>query len=645
MSTRRTFLMQSVAGLAAATSIQIDQAAASRADPGDLEAPDRAKAMASPDLRVNPGDAHGRSSDQIILKIGAPLLRDPIWYYSNWSAYDELADDVELTEELAMRQVDELARLRRLGVKLDYYLMDAFWYAPDGAYRTWRKPHWPNGPDRWIAACQKIGVKPGLWFATNSFSKDLKLELAPQWRSSVVGNNNEQYLSFSEGGFLGDFMDVLQFWYDRGIRMFKLDAAHFGGTPPNTKESQAEADVYERNKTSLRLALKEFRQKNFDTVFIAYNTFIDFPRELETIPTDVATFFRLSSIDLRWLEVFDSLYSGDARPSDIPQVNFWRSMDLFSDQQVRVYERKFVPLDRIDSAGFMCGDTNTSFHRKTHAWKGMLILNAARGGWVNTIYGSLQYLEDDKARWFAKVQKIYLPLQAEGRTKTFGGEPGEVQPYGFGSFDATGSIYTVVNPAQQIVTVTVPSLSSVQAPLTGGRVIFCDAGFVPKLSDSPVAITLGPGQMASIGFGRYSTPEFDLGVQEDVVVPRDIRAIEARFVHKLDNEIETTIAVPETGDIRIVFRQKDLAGNPHCTSADRTAKTPFDKLLKIWAEQDGRRIAVEMGYNRYIWSGLSWAAGEIRGEHLRRGQPITIHYSTVEKWIVSLSGDLYVVEY
>src|SRR6185312_12035647 len=136
-----------------------------------------------------------------------PLLRDPFWYFDAWSTYDEISDDVELTEELAMRQLGELARLRRLGVKLDYYLIDAFWYAPDGAYRTWRKPHWPNGPDRWIAACQEIGVKPGLWFASNSIVKVAGLELVPQWRSSLDNTKDTtaqgfQSLSFSEGEFL-----------------------------------------------------------------------------------------------------------------------------------------------------------------------------------------------------------------------------------------------------------------------------------------------------------------------------------------------------------------------------------------------------------------------------------------------------------
>jgi len=30
----------------------------------------------------------------------------------------------------------------------DYYVMDAFWFDPDSGYRTWKKPNWPEGPDR-----------------------------------------------------------------------------------------------------------------------------------------------------------------------------------------------------------------------------------------------------------------------------------------------------------------------------------------------------------------------------------------------------------------------------------------------------------------------------------------------------------------
>jgi len=54
-------------------------------------------------------------------QLGAPQLKDPIWVYNDWSAYDELSDNIPLTEELAMKQLDEIMRLRSLGVHFDYH--------------------------------------------------------------------------------------------------------------------------------------------------------------------------------------------------------------------------------------------------------------------------------------------------------------------------------------------------------------------------------------------------------------------------------------------------------------------------------------------------------------------------------------------
>ena len=109
-------------------------------------------------------------------ELGGTLLRDPVWVYNDWSSYDELSDNIPLTEQLAMKELNEIVRLQKYGVHFDYYMMDAFWFDPDGAYRTWRKPNWPDGPERWIAACQKDGLKPGLWFSTNTL---VKINAAP----------------------------------------------------------------------------------------------------------------------------------------------------------------------------------------------------------------------------------------------------------------------------------------------------------------------------------------------------------------------------------------------------------------------------------------------------------------------------------
>jgi hypothetical protein len=514
-------------------------------------------------------------------------------------------------------------------------MMDAFWFAPDGGYRSWRKPNWPNGPDRWIAECRANGILPGLWFGTNEL---VKIEAAPQWRDSLTAKGGS--MSFYEGGFLPDFMKTMQYWYDHGIRMFKFDFVDFGAATAATEQSQSKEEIFVRNTTAFREALRAFRQKNPDIVLVAFNGFGG------DVESTAGPFPFHNPVDLRWLEVFDSLYSGDPRPSDVPEVNFWRSMDIYSDHMVRRYEQSLLPLERIDSTGFMIGNTGTIYYRKTNAWKGMLLLMVARGGWVNTIHGNLEFLDDEKVRWFARVQRIYERLQAEGRTKTFGGIPGEVQPYGFGSMDADGAVYTVVNPAQAVQEIDLPLLSRVQASLSNGRVTFRDAGFEPSLKGSKV--TLGPGQMAAVGFGRYAAQEYDLGVQEDVVIPSSINPLAVTFSAK-DNEtnaISATVTAPAKGDLRIIFQQRGKDGSilrswPGGPPNGKTVGT----VMKIVAEQGGKTLPIEIHYDKQVWSGLSWGAGEIKHGDFVAGTPITIRCSSTEKDAVKLEARLYAVSY
>jgi len=566
-------------------------------------------------------------------RLGEPLLHDPVWVYNNWSSYDELSDNIPLTETLAMKELDEIVRLRQFGVHFDYYMMDAFWFAPDGGYRVWRKPNWPNGPDAWIAKCKANGLLPGMWFGTNAL---VHINATPRWKDSLAPNG--WTLSFFEGGFLPDFMDALQYWYDRGIRMFKFDFVDFGAATVATAKTLTPDEIRRRNETAFREALKKFRGKNPDVLLVAFNGFGG------DVESTAGPFPFRNPVDLRWLEVFDSLYSGDPRPSDVPEVNFWRSMDIYSDHLVRRYEQSGMPLERIDSTSFMIGNTGTIYYRKTNAWKGMLLLMVARGGWVNTIHGNLEFLEDAKAQWFARVQKIYAPLQATGRTKTFGGIPGDVQPYGFGSLDLTGAIYTVMNPAQAVQELELPPLSKVQQPLQGGRVIFRDAGFNPILTGN--TIKLGPGEMAAVAFGRYASADFDLGIQEDVRIPRMIAAIDAQFSDKDSNTIEATLNAPARGEVRIIFQQHGSDGAimrswPGGPANGKSVGT----VLNITAEQNGKALPIEINYDRQVWSGLSWGAGEIRHADFVADRPIVVRCSSAEKDPVRLEGRVYIVEY
>jgi len=554
------------------------------------------------------------------------LISKPVVIYNNWSAYDELSDNVELTEELAMRQLDELLRLRGHGIRFDYYLMDAFWFAPDGGYRAWRKPHWPQGPDRWLDRCLANGIQPGLWVGTNGLCK---LVPVSEWQDSLTANGSSMCLF--QGGFLSHFMETLQRYYDRGVRAFKFDFANFGAATSEAEAKHSPAEIVENNISAFRRALSEFRQRNPEALLLAYN---GFGGEIGTTSVPFS-----KTVDEAWLTVFDSLYCGDPRPSDVPAMDFWRSKDIYSDHMVRYCEFNGIPLHRIDNCAFMIGTTGTCYKRGTAAWKGMLLLTLARGGWMNVHYGNFELLDEVKAKWFARVQSMFLGMQANGRTRTFGGIPGRAEPYGCLSTNGSGSLCTVVNPSQRIAEIEVPDVGGLQ-----GMVLFRDAGFVPKVRGN--AITLGPEQLALVGYGGYANEAFGLGLQEDVNIPLDIRPIPASFVPDGTHAVSATVAAPGAGDLRIVMRL--LASNGLAARISGGAPpggTPMGQMLRITVRQQGRECPVEINYDKAIWSGLSWAVGEVRACNLAPGEPVTIRCESTHEAEVRIEAAAYAVVY
>ena len=559
---------------------------------------------------------------------GEAARSGPIWVYNNWSAYDELSDSVPLTEALAMRELDELLRLRNAGVHFDYYVMDAFWYARDGGYRTWRADTWPNGPDRWLARLKAHGILPGLWFSTNTLTH---MQPAPQWRNSLDASGS--MMALYTGGFLADFMDVLQSWYDRGVRLFKFDFAEFGVVAAGDETRITPGEARSRNIAAFRAALAAFRARNPDAVLVAFNGFGgDFGSTGSRFPFE-------EPVDARWLEVFDALFSGDPRASDVPEMNFWRSVDLYSDHMVMRFEQSGIPLSRIDSTGFMVGSTGTNYARKTAAWQGMLLSLMARGGRINTVHGNLELLGDDEARWFAKAQALYASLQRTGAMSSFGGIPGDAEPYGFAATGADGGLDLVVNPTQSVRAVNLPAQPGA-ATNPAERILFRDAGFEPTLDGD--AIRLGPGQIALVGVGRYATAANDLGVAADVRIPRRIEP----WTSALGQSSRTATASgevmpPEKGDLRIVVQQRDAKGLP----LRSVSENGMGEFLTITATQDGALLPVEVEYDKLLWSGLSWAVGEIRHDRIAPGRPIDLRITSAETDPVRLDVRLYRVEY
>ena len=509
-----------------------------------------------------------------------------------------------------MQLLAEVIRLKKDGVRIDYYVMDAFWFDVDGGYRVWNKRNWPNGPDRWLKACKAAGVKPGLWFSTNLIKAGGRplLHVIPDWQGSVT--SDDATLSLSEGGYLNHLMDTLQMYADKGFKMFKFDFAYFDAAAAATKENTLPADIVELNKTAFMQAIKKFRAKNPEIIFIGYN---GFGGDMDNTTTP----FR-KTVDPRWLEIFDTLYCGDPRISDVPMMNFWRSEDLYSDHMVRQFAFNGLPLSRIDNCAFMIGKTGTCYKRGFAAWKGALILTLARGGWLNVYHGNLELIDDHDAAWFAKVQKVYMQLQQYGQTSLLGAIPGTGMPYGYFSRTAEGGLFTIVNPSQSTQEIKLPETMS-----EAGFVLYHDDGFETVIKGN--TIILGAEQLAVIGFGKYAVGQSEWECDQDIHITQKIEPLKADMEITGNHTASVQINPVAGMNIRILFSQCEANGISFRSWGGAPPDgTRMNEFLSIAASQGGKPLPVRIQYDKMIWCGLSWAAGEINAADFDSKQPVQI---------------------
>ena len=584
----------------------------------------------APLSRMLAGSSLSSTQKDTIIPVAGPVK--PITIYNNWSSYDELSDNIPLTEELAMKELNELVRLKRNGVHIDYYVMDAFWFDKKGGFRTWHKQRWPNGPDKWLETCKANDINPGMWFPVNdriASGNDFFLDMIPEWEGSEA--IPPEALCLFRGGFLNHFAGTLQMWADKGVKAFKFDFARFTAADEETEKIYLQSEIIEMNKLAFIDTLKHFRLKNPDVLIIGYNGFGG------EMSNTYAPFHK--TVESRWLEVFDTLYCGDPRFSDVPAINLWRSQDIYSDHMVRQYELNGIPLQRIDNCGFMIGVTGTCYKRANNAWKGMQILELARGGWVNVYHGNLELLTDDDAEWFARTQKLFTELQQFGIASTFGGMPGRAEPYGFMASGNKGTLCTVVNPSQNVAEIELPVHD-----FYSSKVIFADDGFNPVLLDKK--ITLGPEQLVVIGLDEYAAEKYDLGIDHSVKIPYSIENLSVSFKESAKNTVYGTVIPVKGKDIRILFQQIGQDNFPRRSSGGSPPiGIKMDEFFKIIVTQGKKTIPVSIQYDKMIWSGLSWASGEVSSSSFNPGIPLNIKCITTETGKLTINAKVYAVSY
>jgi hypothetical protein len=269
----------------------------------------------------------------------------------------------------------------------------------------------------------------------------------------------------------------------------------------------------------------------------------------------------------------------------------------------------------------------------------MLILSLARGGWANIYHGNLELLNDTDAQWFAKTQQMYNRLQGYNTTSTFGEIPGKGKPYGFKSKSEAGTLFTMVNPSQTIATIDIPLENIIP-----GRILYHDGGFLPVLNGAQLKI--GAEQLVIVGFGEFANDSYDLGVDDSVKIPVSIEKVIVQFNKTGKNSILGKMNAQAKKDIRIFFQQfgKDNYPRRSWGGAPPNGKK-MDEFMKIIVMQGDKIIPVTIEYNKMIWSGLSWAAGEIRQSSFDPDKPLSIQCMSSESEDLKLQASVYAVTY
>ncbi len=554
----------------------------------------------------------------------------PISVFNHDSAYGE--SPAPVNEAQAMRELDELARLKSAGMHSDYALMDASWFVPASAYRTLRASDWPHGAGGWMARCAAIGVRPGLRIEGNAAPMQSAMpQLPPQWRGSLTSDGRS--LSLSDGGFLPDVMAAMQTWYDRGVRLFEFDSVDLTSATPASAAKLSQSEIANRNAAALHQAFEAFREKNRDAVLVITLKPGINERQAHVSQAAISHEANPASQNEKQLGAFALVSTGFPRPQAAPQANLWRAGDIESDDSVRRLEQSGLSLAQIESDGFTASGNADS---GMHAWKGAFLLSLARGGWVNAMHGDLTLISDDDARWMGRAQRMFFTLQQEGRLHSFGAAAGSGEPYGFAGSTAHGAVYVVVNPGETVAQVALPSAGTVR--VEGGRVQFEDAGFTPRLNSN--VLTLGPGQMAMVGYGAFAAAAYRFGVQEDVIIPQSVAQVDADFHANDAGALEASIDPPMSGVVRLVVRPRAGEG-----SKDAGQKDGADQDFTLVATQHGRPIPVRLDDNGKQGEGQGWAVGEIDVNDLTPGVPLVVEVHSSDSAMASLEADAYAVEY
>jgi len=519
-----------------------------------------------------------------------PVFR-PI--YCDWAAHDELGTLVkpQLTEQLTNSLLDQLQALKSgYGIQFDYYVFDAFWYDPKGAYLTFKKPNWPNGYGPALHRILDLGMKPGLWFDLGGSTLDLK---------DTASWHGPEKPCLSDAELAQVFQNAFAFHIrEHSLGMLKFDFANMLCRHAN--DASPSLAILEKNADSLLEICRKARDLNPAMVIRAYNSFSR-NEMMDSTKYD----YQAYSISPWWLMWFDSVYSGDPRPSELPSVTSLRdSVNWYQDHVFRGYARSLMSLFTIDDCGTLVGKTSTILYLGAEGFSDSWILDIMRGDLAPIFYGDLTLLTGNDRKFMAGTLRFLREHKdVLANTRPILGIPGRGEVYGYLSHNEESGFVTLVNPGLFPQSF---SYSIANEKLARGfeKLLFSndsEAREPIRRSEGELQGTLIPGEIRV----------YALGARERID-PLELPSAPTREFHKVtsigdpfgsNREAEIQIGSDHVGMTLAVIIKYRKAGEP-----DRTYDRPQEVL----------RVEGNIGSNQLsfvsipregtdIWSRCSWA--------------------------------------
>lgn len=492
--------------------------------------------------------------------------RGPVYrpIYCDWAAHDELGTLVkpQLTEQLTNSLLDQLNSMKsKLGIQFDYYLMDAFWYNPKGAFLTFKKPNWPNGYDSALRRMLDLGMKPGLWFDLGGSTLDLKD--TPDWHGLDKP-------CLSDAAFAGLFESAFAFHIrNHSLGMLKFDFTNL--LCSHEKEGLPSLAILEKNADALLEITRKARELNPALVIRAYNSY-----SLGEAMMDGTTYYdQAYPISPWWVMWFDSVYSGDPRPSELPSVTSLRdSVNWYQDHVFRGYARSLMPLFTIDDSGTLVGKTSTILYLGAEGFTDSWILNIMRGDLAPIFYGDLTLLTENDRKFMAGTLTFLREHQdVLAKTRPILGVPGRDEGYGYLSSNGGAGFATIVNPGlfPQSFSFLVPN-----EELSGGfeKLVFSNDGQAHEPTRRLEGIlqgTLVPGEIRVYALGPRERVESVWLPSAPTREYHEVTAIGDPFGSKQEAEIQ--LGSGQAGMTLAVVIQYRKAGEP-----DRSYERPQEVL-------------------------------------------------------------------